>query len=103
MRLLIQRKAIYEQRYEYIDRETKEKVSKIVRYNDAKKETSDKQILNLVFQSVYKVEGESEEQFKQRREEVNRYNLAKHEMLYTVNFAKSEGLLFNYFSGKFGE
>jgi hypothetical protein len=44
IRVLIANGAIYEQKWEYIDRETKQHVSKIVRFNDATKEYPDRLI-----------------------------------------------------------
>lgn len=50
VRLLIAHGAVYEQKYEYIDRETKQPISKIVRYNDARNELPERFILSLCFQ-----------------------------------------------------
>ena len=50
--LLLVHGAVYEQRYEYIDKVTKQPVSKIVRYNDPCNQVPDKFILSAITQPV---------------------------------------------------
>ena len=48
MNLLLVYGAVYEQRYEYIDRDTKKLVSKVHRYNDPLNSIPDKFILSVI-------------------------------------------------------
>ena len=47
-RLILAHGAAYEQRFEYKCRETKQQISKIVRYNDRERELNEKLILSLI-------------------------------------------------------
>jgi hypothetical protein len=48
LRLLLLHGAIYEYKYEYIDKETMQQVSKIVRFNDPQMTISKKYIISLI-------------------------------------------------------
>ena len=122
VRLLIAYRSVYEQKFEYIDKETKLPVSKIVRYNDRNHELSEKLVTNLVMQQTPQPAGNQQREPNQASSDTNlqldfhktsttlndqqqqtRLNQIRHEWLQTVNYAKCEGVAIKYWQGEFGD